>query len=280
MRSTCVFSAVPDLGGVFTITASENLTNCASHGLWKSCSRCKNRSDAEIIAEVNAVIERAVHRGNPAAKVIVWDWGWRGNGEAPDIIARLPKAVWLMSVSEWALPIDRGGVRTSIGEYSISAVGPGPRATRHWKLAKEAGLKTVAKVQLNNTWEFSSVPYLPVMDLVAQHCHNLASAGVDGVMLSWSLGGYPSPNLEIAARFRVDPTPSIDEVLNAVAVERYGTKGALTREKRGPPSVRPSVSFPIAVGYIQTPCKWGPRIRSIPRRPVLRQPWLGFPTTM
>ena len=27
-----VFQRVPDLGGVFTITASENLTNCASHG--------------------------------------------------------------------------------------------------------------------------------------------------------------------------------------------------------------------------------------------------------
>ena len=27
-----VFSSVPGLGGVFTITASENLTNCASHG--------------------------------------------------------------------------------------------------------------------------------------------------------------------------------------------------------------------------------------------------------
>ena len=37
----------------------------------------------------------------------------------------------------------------------MSAVGPGPRAQRHWTEAKEAGLKTVAKVQLNNTWELS-----------------------------------------------------------------------------------------------------------------------------
>ena len=42
------------------------------------------------------------------------------------------------------------------------------------------------------------MPYLPVLDLVAEHCRALAGAGIDGMMLSWSLGGYPSPNLEVA----------------------------------------------------------------------------------
>ena len=221
-----VFRQVPDLAGLFTITASENLTNCASHGQWRQCPRCRGRSDAEILAEVNATIAEGVHRGSPTAKVIAWDWGWRGDGDVSQIIARLPKSAWFMSVSEWAVPIDRGGVRKSVGEYSLSAVGPGERARRRWKEAQAAGLKTVAKVQINNTWELSTVPYLPVMDLVARHCRNLASAGVDGMMLSWSLGGYPSPNLEIAARFRVQPTPSVDEVLDALAVQQYGVEGA------------------------------------------------------
>ncbi len=236
-----VFREVPGLGGVFTITASENLTNCASHGGWQSCPHCKNRTYAEIIADVNTLIEEGVHRGNPKAKVIVWDWQW--HDKTPEIIARLPKSVWLMSVSEWALPLDRGGVALKVNEYSVSAVGPGPRATLHWKLAQEAGLKTVAKVQLNNSWELSTVPYLPVMDLVAQHCHNLALAGLDGMMLSWSLGGYPSPSLEIAARFRAKPVPSTEEVLNAVAVARYGAGGAPLRARHGPPSVWASNSI-------------------------------------
>ena len=63
-------------------------------------------ADADILAEVNSVIEEGVHRGNPNAKVIAWDWGWRGHGEATDIIARLPPAVWLMSVSEWDKQIE------------------------------------------------------------------------------------------------------------------------------------------------------------------------------
>ena len=221
-----VFGEVPDLGGVFTITASENLTNCASHGRHEQCPRCRKRSDAEVIAEVNATIEKGVHRGSPAARVIAWDWGWKGHGDAPDIISLLPKRVELMSVSEWSLPIERGGVKARIGEYSMSAVGPGPRATRHWAYAKQAGLKTVAKVAFNNTWELSAVPFIPVMDLVAEHCEKLAVAGVDGMMLSWTLGGYPSPNLLVSQRFSTQSGATKASVLDRIAQDRYGKAAA------------------------------------------------------
>ena len=213
-----VFHTVPGLGGVFTITASENLTSCASHFRQADCPRCKGRTVAQIIAEVNTTIAAGVHKGSPHAKVIAWDWGWPN----PDAIPLLPKDVWLMSVSEWSLPIERGGIKNTVGEYSLSAVGPGPRATAHWKLARENGLKTAAKLQLNNTWELSAVPWLPVLDLVAEHCANLAKLKVDGAQLSWSLGGYPSPNLLVAERFAHDPAATPDKVLDAIAAERYG----------------------------------------------------------
>ena len=120
MRWRMFFREVPDLGGVFTISASENLTNCASRYTWKSCRNCKDRTDTDILAEVNATIAEGVHRGNPKAKVIVWDWGWRANADASDVIARLPKSVQFMSVSEWDLPIERGGVKSTVSEYSLS----------------------------------------------------------------------------------------------------------------------------------------------------------------
>lgn len=223
---THVFRHVPDLGGVYSITASENLTNCASHGDWRSCPACRGRSDAEIIAEVIATIEAGVHRGNPMASVIVSDWGWKGHGDAPDIIARLPKPVWLMSVSEWDLPIERGGIKSKVGEYSISAVGPGPRALRHWAAARQAGLKTAAEVQFNNTCEIASVPYLPVPDLVAEHCHNLAPARLDGMLIGWTMGGYPTPNFQVAQRLSRTPVPGVETVLDTLARERFGPAAA------------------------------------------------------
>lgn len=219
-----VFAQVPGLGGVFTITASENPTSCASHRQQARCERCKSRPYAEIIAEVNAAIAQGVARGSPSAKTIVWDWGW-DDAQAGEIIARLPKSCWLQSVSEWSLPIVRGGVKSAVGEYSISAVGPGPRASNHWALARQAGLKTCAKVQVGATWEFSAAPYVPALDLVAEHARNLASAGVNGLMLSWSLGCYPSPNLEVFQAFAAGDT-DIGGALDRVAERRYGRAAA------------------------------------------------------
>lgn len=219
---THVFTEVPELGGVFTITASENLTNCASHGGKDQCPRCSKRPYEDIIAEVNRTIANGVHAAKPEAKVIAWDWGWNGHGMAREVIDQLPEDVWLMSVSEWAKPIERGGISTTVGEYSISAVGPGPRAKSHWSGAKKNLLKTVAKVQFNNTWELSAIPWIPVMDLVAEHAANLENMDIDGVMLSWTLGSYPSPNLEIAKKFSDNPDATEEEVLNALALERYG----------------------------------------------------------
>ncbi len=221
-----VFGEVPDLAGVFTITASENPTNCAFLENHAACSRCRHRTAPEIIAEVNATIAEGVHAAAPDARVIAWDWSWNGDGDASEFIEKLPKSVWLMSVSEWSKPITRGGVNTHVGEYSMSAGGPGPRALRHWEVARKRGLKTVAKLQMNNTWEMAAVPFVPVMDLVAEHCANLANVSIDGQLLSWSLGGYPSPNLQVAQRFAEDPGASIDSVLNQIAAERYSPQAA------------------------------------------------------
>ena len=222
-----LFSQVKGLGGVFTITASENYTSCVSRN-HKGCERCKDREYSDLIADVNRAIEKGVHKAAPDAKVIVWDWGWR-DSECEAIISKLPKECWFMSVSEWSKPFERGGVKSSVGEYSISNVGPGPRALRNWAAARKQGLKCVAKVQVNCTWEMAVVPQIPVMDLVGQHAQNLTQESVNGVMLSWSLGGYPSENLKLFQSFRkgVDAKQAVEQL----ALNEYGAKaGPIVRE--------------------------------------------------
>ncbi|MFO7973343.1 MAG: hypothetical protein R6V12_01765 [Candidatus Hydrogenedentota bacterium] len=255
-----IFRETPELAGVYAITASENLTNCASHGDWTSCERCKTRGDADILAEVAGVIEEGVHRGNPNAAVLISDWGWRGHGNAPDIIARLPKSICLMSVSEWALPIERGGIKSTVGEYSISSVGPGPRALRHWNAAREAGLKTGAEIQFNNTCEIATVPYLPVMNLVAEHCQNLnAAVELDAMLIGWTMGGYPSPNFELAHRLSRTPAPSIDSLLDDLARERFGNEGAPHARKAWTLMSDAFREYPFHISVVYTsPVQCGP----------------------
>jgi len=214
-----VCKAVPDLGGFFSITASENLTNCWSHGQGKTCPRCSKRSPAEVIAEVNSLFQAGIKKSGTSAQLIAWDWGW-DNSWALDAIQKLPEGVCFMSVSEWDMPFERGGIKSSVGEYSISVVGPGPRATRHWAAAHKHGLKTIAKIQAGNTWELSSVPYIPAMENVARHAENLSRAQVDGIMLGWTLGGYPSPNLEVVAETLA--CKSAAKAMQTVARRRFG----------------------------------------------------------
>lgn len=214
-----VCRAAPELGGFFTITASENQTNCWSHGRGASCPRCAKRSPAEVIAEVNTLFHEGMERSGSGARLIAWDWGWN-DAWAGEVIEQLPKPVALMSVSEWRLPLHRGGVKAEVGEYSISAVGPGPRARRHWQLARERGLETLAKIQAGNTWELAAVPYIPAVASVAQHAENLRGMEVGGLMLGWTLGGYPSPNVEVVSE--VLAGGSAEEALRRVAARRFG----------------------------------------------------------
>ncbi len=212
---------VPELGGFFTITASENLTNCWSHHRGEGCPRCSRRSPAEVIAEVNTLIARGIRKSGSQAQLIAWDWGWNDSW-AEEIIRLMPPEVSLMSVSEWGLPIERGGVKSEVGEYSISAVGPGPRAKRHWQMALERGLSTIAKIQAGNTWELSAVPYIPALENVATHAANLRRVGVNGLMLGWTLGGYPSPNIEVVAECMAGK--SAQDAMRTVAERRVGKR--------------------------------------------------------
>mgnify|MGYP002629738910 CR=1 FL=1 len=216
---------VPELRGFFTITASENPTNCWSHGRGDTCPRCKDIGPASTIAGVSAAIKNGIEQAGGKQEVIAWDWGWRDEW-AIDAINALPDGVALQSVSEWSIPINRGGVANTVGEYSISTIGPGPRATKHWAAARARGLKTIAKIQAGNTWELSAVPYIPALANVAQHGANLREANLDGMMLGWSLGGYPSPNLEIIAVMGGDKDITVEAAMLQVATRRYGAEHA------------------------------------------------------
>lgn len=196
--------AVPKLGGFFTITRSENLTNCYSHSDkdTNTCPRCKNRTPGEVIGELMGCITEGAHRVNPEIKIFAWSWGW--NEENENIIRNLPKDTILLSQSELDVPFEIGGVKGSVLDYSMGQTGPGKRAKREWQTAKKCGLQTGAKVQINTTWEASTVPAIPVAPLIDEHIKDLKSEGVRHLLLSWTLGGYPGANIAAAAKYFYD----------------------------------------------------------------------------
>jgi hypothetical protein len=260
-----VFGETPGLGGILTITMSENHTNCFSHGgAWgdrdpvaAGCPRCSKRTGADTIAELLQTFRDGVRKHSATAEIMSYDWGW-GARLARALIPKLPRDSSIISISEWSQPVTRGGVSTNVGEYSMSVVGPGPRASENWNLARQHGLRAVAKTQFNNTWEISAVPYIPVLPLVLDHCENLAKAGITGVMASWTCGGYPSPNLRAASAYAFEPRPSRTQILHDAAVRIYGVTAVKEAMRAWEIFSDAFQSFPYGVAIYVLPVQHGP----------------------
>lgn len=213
-----LFREVPGLAGVIVITVLEQITNCWSHYQDEACPICSARSNVDVLAEVNNLIEEGVHSTAPQAHVIAWNWGWH-KFWAKDIVDRLNPGVELMCTSEDFIETNVAGVPFTGLEYSMSQIGPTPHTRGMLAHAQARGLKTHVKVQINNTWECSAVPYIPVPFLVEEHLNAVRAAGADGLMLSWTLGGYPGGNLEL-----LDRTPQ------QLAEGRFGPAAPLVLE--------------------------------------------------
>jgi hypothetical protein len=220
-----LFTLAPGLAGVFVITASENLTNCYSNAGQGECPRCSSRKPHEVISEVINLIEQGVHRAKPEAEVMAWDWSWHGLIEEDpqaETIKGINSRVALMADFERGEPIERGGIKTTINEYCLSVVGPSPRAATRAKQAADKGSRIYAKLTLSTTWEVGSLPYIPVPLQVAKKFVAMKEHGFDGAMESWSVGGYPSLNLEAAKEFYWDPDMTPENAVLRVAARRYG----------------------------------------------------------
>lgn len=199
-------SSVPGLGGFITITASENLTNCYSHSVLGTCEcpRCSKRMPAEVIADVNRCLYEGARAADPDFRFIAWNWSWQTrqpdmNRAAADL---MPEGIGIMCVSEEKVKKNVGGTLTSVVDYSISVEGPGEYALDTWATARKTGHKAYAKLQLGCTWEMAAVPCLPAFEKIWRHLTAITSKdAADGIMLGWTLGGFPSPTLRLARCF-------------------------------------------------------------------------------
>lgn len=203
-----IAKSVPLLKGVMTITMSENATHCYSR-YWAGvepgkteCAHCRNRTAVEVAAEVNNIMCRALKDGNGYTKLIANIWAWADSmGWTEEMTLRgielLDKDVEVLCVSEFSKTFERGGVQGQVIDYSISVVGPSEITVKSLKKAKETGHKIWAKIQVNNSWECAGVPYVPAFDLMIRHVDNVKQLGVTGLMMGWSLGGYPGGALPL-----------------------------------------------------------------------------------
>ncbi len=273
-----LFHAVEGLAGFFTITRSENQTNCYSHANEDdcTCTRCRERSVPEVIAEVNNLLSRGARRASPDARAIAWVWGWPDD-RIEEVISRLDKNIIFQSTSETRLPLNKGGVEVEVADYTISNPGPSEWAKNNWKIAQKHSVACAAKVQFNNTWEVSGVPYIPVFDLVYRHAVNLKRFGIEHFMLSWTLGGAPSPSLKLVSGL-LDGTYSEENAVREMIDELFpeGERDIILREQKVLSDAFENFPFSCPTVY-NAPVTAGPRAPLYPERTGYNSSMVCFP---
>ncbi len=277
--TAALFRRIPRLGGLLTITMGEHPTNCYSAGIARGrrCPRCGPREPVEIVAEVNNAFWRGMQREQPNARLLVWTWAMRNLlGETLfSLPERLPPGTFLLSTSEDGKTIEVAGKTYGpINDYSISQVGPSGWSRRLWQSARSAQLKTAAKLQVNNSWELSAIPSLPVYDLVEEHLENLQADTPDALMLSWSLGGYPSLTLHFLQSYywKSDDTDRLNTFLETQFPQAQNVCEALQWLGKG------FRAFPFhqCVAY-HAPLHYGPMNLLFERPLLYKCSMVGFP---
>jgi len=280
-----LFRDVPDLGGVFMITMSENLTNCYSHATngKTNCPRCSARQVQDVVAEVIRTVAEGAFSVKPEARIICWTWGWApGLGwseeNVMDGIRLLPDGISVMCTSEHLKPTNIADTPGRVLDYSISNVGPSDLSRNTWNAANKRGLKSMAKVQFNNTWECAAVPCLPVFDTVDKHLERLMESGVSGLQLSWTLGGYPSLNLELASEYYWETDQPQQLGVKSILRGKFGAKAGDAIAAASAAFSRAFAEFPFDVGVVyNAPQNYGPSNLLYLKPTGYKSTMIGFP---
>lgn len=222
-----LFTAVPDLAGVINIFKGERATTCWTNEKFaQTCPRCRNRSQGEVLADdLNCFLE-GMREASPTAKLVAW--GYSGNN-ATGLTSFLP---YLHRDVIWMGNFEHGGEKTVHGkrvevhEYSLSAIGPSATFAEVTRQMTGEGRKVFAKLQLGNTYELSSVPYVPVPRVVYDKLAAVQELGVKGAMMSWIIGGYPSPMLKVAGEGSFAPLAPPGELLQRAAAGSWAPRRA------------------------------------------------------
>lgn len=238
-----VFSRVPELSGLITISCSEFPSHCYCHMRRPAeaaerakliadgvlCPRCAERLPQEVIAEAVTLLRDGVKAANPAAEVIAWNWSWSAHEPDPQtgILERLPADVIVMGDYERGEPARALDFDYQNDEYSIKVVGPSQRFRGVSKFQQERGRPVYAKLQIGTTHEYPTIPYMPTLHKIAWKYQGLPGAGVTGMMTCWNFGNMLSLGTETANEFAWSPQePDADAGLRRIAARWFGAAAA------------------------------------------------------
>lgn len=259
-----LFSALPELAGIITITNSEHPTHCYSKVPLKystNCPRCKDVARVEMPTRILHAMYQGLRQSGSPAKLAAWTWSW--NALAPDpqpsLIQALPKDLSIVSDFERGEKVKLLDQDVLIDEYAFSVTGPSQRFLEYLKETRSAGLPIWAKLQVSATHELATAPNIPALVTLYDKIKALRDCGGSGAMATWTMGLRVTLNSFAAGRLLAHEgqLPSRDTFLAQLARDYFDPSFS---EKETNDLIAAWYAFSEAMRFFPTTmpmCYWG-----------------------
>lgn len=237
-----IFSRVPRLGGIMMIAHGERPTTCLSaidcvtgnRGA-RCCKRCASLAPWQIYRNTTDSIMRGIRAAGSNAEYISWFYQPQVQQERAAWVAEcarhVPKGVTFAYNFESGAVKDQVGRCRNGGDYWLSYVGP----AEGFKSVAEAGMlsgsRIGAKIQVGNSHEVATVPFVPVPGLLYRKYKAMREAGVSTVLQCWYFGNYPGIMNKAAGELSFDDfTDDEDTFLRKLAAPYWGKDSGLVAD--------------------------------------------------
>ena len=194
---TKLFTLIPDLAGLITISVGESVASCAGAevGEW-SCPNCQalGLSRAEALAKCEKLMAEALREVKPDAELISWTYAlrsWDEKDVSEYYQIRTSEAVTMQNFEDLGEVIQLGKPRVA-SDYWLAYAGPGKIFKEAAEVGKQRNMTVYAKIQVCNSHEVATVPYIPVPGILYDKYKYMHEYNVRGVLYCWYFGSYPS----------------------------------------------------------------------------------------
>lgn len=205
-----LFTLVPDLAGLITISVGESVATCAGVEVGEfSCPHCLETglSKAEILANCENIMADALSEVKPEAELISWTYAmrtWEFEEALEYFNVRSDKTINMTNFEDLGTPIQLGKPRLAY-DYWLSYTGPGELFTSAAEIGESRNTPVYAKIQVCNSHEVASVPYVPVPGILYDKFRYMHEHNITGVLYCWYFGNYPSLMNKAASELSFTP---------------------------------------------------------------------------
>jgi len=175
------------------------------------------------------IVAEECHRVDPAIEVLPWEYNIDFRPQQVDLkryfIQQLPPEVIPLVTWENGKSFEiegLKGLRGYVTDYSISQVGPSEVAAAQITEAHSRKMRIYAKADTFASWQFGTLPYLPIPYQWHRRYRALEQERVDGTLESWSYGYNPNFVSELRAWDSWSGAPPFEELLRSIARRDFG----------------------------------------------------------